>query len=106
MDIQNLVRLTGDVITELDVVRADWRLNDATRRGFDDFRDRLDTAQRVLVRNAFRIGTAQISTASLQINALNDRLRDELKALAELARAAETTKQIVDIIERLAGLRF
>ena len=44
-----LIQLIGDVVTEVDVLRSDFRRETKTRKQLDNIRDELDTAKRILI---------------------------------------------------------
>ena len=62
-----LIRLIGDVITEVDVLRSDFRRETKTRKNLDNIRDELDTAQRILVRNVINENTKQFKEAGAHL---------------------------------------
>lgn len=105
MNTLDLVRLIGDIVTELDVIRSDWRIKLDDKIALDNFRDRLDAVQKILIRNAFRAQTSQVNSAAQQLIGLNDGLKKELKDLQGITQALHTLTQLVDILERVAGLR-
>src|SRR5215831_9378010 len=99
-----LIRLIGDVITEVDVLRSDFRRETKTRKNLDNIRDELDTAQRILVRNVINENTKQFREVTTELKEINEELRETIDDVDKVAETLETLVQFVGVVQKIAEL--
>jgi len=99
-----LIRLIGDVITEVDVLRSDFRRETKTRKQLDNIRDELDTAQRILVRNVINENTKQFKEVTTELKEVNEALRETIDDVEKVAETLETLIKFVGVVQKIAEL--
>ena len=99
-----LIRLIGDVITEVDVLRSDFRRETKTRKNLDNIRDELDTAQRILVRNVINENTKQFREVTTELKETNEELRETIDDVEKVAETLETLVKFVGVVQKIAEL--
>lgn len=99
-----LIRLIGDVITEVDVLRSDFRRETKTRKQLDNIRDELDTAQRILVRNVINENTKQFKEVTTELKEVNEELRETIDDVEKVAETLETLIKFVGVVQKIAEL--
>ena len=99
-----LIRLVGDVITEVDVLRSDFRRETKTRKQLDNTRDELDTAQRILVRNVINENTKQFREVTTELKETNEELRETIDDVEKVAETLETLVKFVGVVQKIAEL--
>ena len=99
-----LIRLIGDVITEVDVLRSDFRRETKTRKQLDNIRDELDTAQRILVRNVIHENTKQFKEVTTELKEVNEALRETIDDVEKVAETLETLIKFVGVVQKIAEL--
>lgn len=99
-----LIRSVGDVITEVDVLRADFKRETRTRKSLDNIRDELDTAQRKLVRNVINDNTKQFKEATTSLKEVNADLRESIDDVDRVAETLETLVKFVGVVQKIAEM--
>ena len=99
-----LIRLIGDVITEVDVLRSDFRRETKTRKNLDNIRDELDTAQRILVRNVINENTKQFKEVTISLKEVNGELRETIDDVDRIAETLENLVKFVGVVQKIAEL--
>jgi len=104
MDRNELIKLIGDVLTKLDVLRGSLLPDDPQRKDLDRLRSRLDLLQSELVQNAFDDGTPEYKKAASEIKAVNDDLRSTIADVNKVADTLEALKAFVGAVDTLVGI--
>jgi uncharacterized membrane-anchored protein YhcB (DUF1043 family) len=99
-----LIRLIGDVITEVDVARSNFRRETKVRRHLDNIRDELDTFQRKLVRSVIRDNTADFKDLTKSLQEVNGELRLTIQDVDEIAQTLETLVKFVGVVQKIMEL--
>jgi hypothetical protein len=99
-----LIRLVGDVITDVDVLRSNFRRETKNRRSLDDIRDQLDTSQRKLVRSVINDNTKEFKELTASLKEVNGNLRQTIEDMNEIAQSLETLVKFVGVVQKIAEL--
>lgn len=99
-----LIRLIGDVITEVDVLRANFKRETKNRKNLDDIRDDLDTAQRKLVRNVISDNTKNFKELTTSLQEVNGGLRQTIEDVDKIAQTLEILVKFVGVVQKIAEL--
>jgi len=99
-----LIRLIGDVLTEVDVVRANFMRETATRKRLDNIRDALDTYQRKLVRSVIKDNTKSFKELTMSLKKVNESLRQTIEAVDKIAQTLEDLVKFVGVVQKIAEL--
>lgn len=104
MDRLELIRLICDVITEIDVLRSDFRRGTKKRERLDDIRAELDFLQRKLVRHAFADNTEEFQTLTTSLDQANAELRQTINDVNRVADTLESLVKFVGVVQKVVGL--
>jgi chromosome segregation ATPase len=99
-----LIRLIGDVITEVDVLRSHFQRETENRKKLDDFRDDLDTAQRKLVRNEIEDNTKKYKELTASLQEINKELSKTIEDVNSVAQTLETLVKFVGVVQKIAEM--
>ncbi|MCI0653976.1 MAG: hypothetical protein L0Y39_05805 [Methylococcaceae bacterium] len=99
-----LVRLIGDVITEIDVLRSSFDREDKNRERLDTIRDELDRAQRKLVRGVIGENTNQFKELGTSLSAVDRKLQQTIDDVDKTAQTLEMLVEFVAIAQKIAEL--
>jgi DNA anti-recombination protein RmuC len=99
-----LIRLIGDVITEVDVLSSTFEPGSKNRKRLDNFRDDLDTSQRKLVRNLIRDNTEEFKELTGSLKEVNGELRQTIDDVDELATTLETLAKFIGVVQKIVEL--
>jgi DNA anti-recombination protein RmuC len=99
-----LIRIIGDVITEVDVLRSNFKRQTKSRKSLDNIRDELDTSQRKLVRNVFTDNTKQFIELTKSLKEVNEGLRQTIEDADQVAQTLETLVKFVSVVQKIAEL--
>ncbi len=99
-----LIRLIGDVLTEVDVVRANFMRETATRKRLDNIRDALDTYQRKLVRSVIKDNTKPFKDLTMSLKEVNENLRQTIESVDKIAQTLEELVKFVGVVQKIAEL--
>jgi|JI10StandDraft_1071094.scaffolds.fasta_scaffold130701_2 hypothetical protein len=100
----DLIRIIGDVIVRVDVLRSALDRNAPNRKKLDDLRDELDAAQRKLVRNGIDSQTAEFATHMSALKIQNNTLKATIDSVGQLARTLESLVAFTNIVQRIVAL--
>lgn len=92
----DVIRLLGDVITDLDVLRANFDRGTQDRTRLDNLRDDLDTVQRKLVRVVISDNTKKFRDRSTALKIID---RDLSQTIADVDKVADTLTTLVKFLE-------
>ena len=90
-----LIRLIGDIITEIDVLRGDFSRHTEERNQLDDLRKELDNFQRRLVSDVIDENTPDFQGLTASLKEVNAELRQTIN---EVSKAAETLQSLVNFV--------
>lgn len=99
-----LIRLIGDVITEVDVARSNFERETTNRKSLDNIRDQLDTYQRKLVRSVINDNTTPFKELSTSLKEINTNLRQTIEDVDKTAQTLETLVKFVEVVQKIAEL--
>lgn len=100
----DLIRLIGDVITEVDVLSSTFEPESENRKRLDKFRDDLDTAQRKLVRNVISDNTEKFKDLTGSLKEVNRELRQTIDDVNKVATTFETLVKFVGVIQKIVEM--
>lgn len=104
MNRAELIRLIGDVITDVDVLRSDFSRGTKSRIRLDDMRDKLDTFQRQLVRNVIKDNTKGFAELTKSLGEINNELRQTIDDVDKIAETLEALVRLVGVVQKIAEL--
>lgn len=104
MTMLELIRLIGDVIVEVDVLRSTLDRGTLERKRLDNVRDELDTYQRKLVRNVINTQTARFRELTASLKGVNASLRQTIEEVDKVAQTLESLVKLVGIVQKIAEL--
>lgn len=104
MSVAGAVRIIGDVITELDVLRANFDRETEKRRKLDNIRDDLDAAQRKLVRSQIKDNSPGFQGASEKLKSNNTALRQVIDDVNKFADTLESLVKFLEAAQKIAEL--
>ncbi len=99
-----LIRLMGDVLTEVDVMRSNFSREDANRKQLDTIREKLDIIQHKLVRSIISDNTEQFKTLTVSLKEINTNLNQTIEDVDKTAETLETLVNFVGVVEKIAEL--
>jgi len=99
-----LIRLMGDVLTEVDVLRSNFSREDANRKQLDTIREKLDIIQHKLVRSIISDNTEQFKTLTVSLKEINTNLNQTIEDVDKTAETLETLVNFVGVVEKIAEL--
>lgn len=100
----NVIRLIGDVLTELDVLRAGFDRGTATRTRLDNLRDEIDTVERKLVRTCIEENTTNFRESGAALKAVNINVRQTIKDVDKVAETLEALVKFLEAAQNIADL--
>ncbi len=100
----DLIRLIGDVLTEIDVLSSNFDPDTKDRDAFDEQRDKLDTAQRRLVHSTINENTKELKDISASLKAVNETLSRTSSDIGKIATTFESLVNLVNVIQKIVEL--
>src|SRR5260370_42168339 len=97
----DVIRMVGDVITDIDVLRGSLLPNDPVREDLNDYRLLLDGRQQRLTREVFNDNTPAFAAAAAKMSTINSQIEDSLGKLDDLE---VTLKKIGAFINAVTNL--
>lgn len=94
-----LIKLIGDVLTKLDVLRGSMLPGDSNRRELDRLRKQLDGLQLRLAKTQFDDNTQAFITATAEITAINKELKKTLNKIEKVVTTLETLSRFVTAVD-------
>jgi DNA anti-recombination protein RmuC len=92
------------VITEVDVLRSNYKSETKNRKRFDNIRDELDSSQCKLVRNVINDNTKQFIELTKSLKEVNEELRQTIEDVDQVALTLETLVEFIDAVQKIAEL--
>ena len=99
-----LIRLIGDVIIEVDVLRSDFPRHTEERNRLDDLRDDLDNSQRRLVRKVIDENTPRFKKLTASLKKVNTELRQTINEVSKIAETLQSLIKFVGAVQKIVEL--
>src|SRR5215218_1913689 len=93
-----VIRMIGDVLTEIDVAVGSLVPGDPNLTTMQDLRRLLDSRQLVLSRQVFEDNTASFQQAAAQLKMVNDGIRGTIRRIDEMERAIENVTRFLNAV--------
>lgn len=97
----DLIKMIGDVVTDIDVARGSLLPDDPNRHQLDDLRILLDDRQRKLSKAAFDDTTQQFQDSAKKLQAVNDQIRGSIQQVNKVATVLTNIKTFLDAVTSL-----
>jgi len=99
-----LIKLIGDVLTKLDVLRGSLLPNEPNRTELDRLRKQLDGLQLKLSKNIFDENTSGFLKATKDLEAVNKELKKTLNKIEKIVTTLETLKRFVTVVDDIVKI--
>ena len=96
-----LLRLIGDVITEIDTAIGDLLPSDPNQRQLQDLRILLDDRQRQLSRQIFDENTVAFQNATQELKAVNDQIVSSLRNIQNMVDTINNVSRFLNSVTSL-----
>ena len=96
-----LLRLIGDVITEIDTAIGDLLPSDPNQRQLQDLRILLDDRQRQLSRQVFDENTVAFQNATQELKAVNDQIVSSLRNIQNMVDTINNVTRFLNSVTSL-----
>jgi|SRR5579859_5445600 len=97
----DIIKMLGDVITEIDVARGSLLPDDPNRHRLDDLRVLLDDRQRKLSKATFDDGTQQFQDAAQKLKAVNDQIKGSIQQVNQIVTVLTNIGTFLDEVTSL-----
>ncbi len=97
----DVIKMIGDVITDIDVARGSLLPDDPNRHQLDDLRILLDDRQRKLSKAAFDDTTQQFQDSAQKLQAVNDQIRGSIQQVNKIVTLLSNIKTFLDAVTSL-----
>ena len=101
-----LIRLIGDVLTKVDVLRGSLPADNADRDELDRLRRKLDRFQLKLAQEEFEANTPVFQQAVDDLAAINRSLRRTINEIDQFVTTMQNLRRFVDAVNRIVGIVF
>ena len=98
-----LIKLIGDVLTKLDVLRGSLLPDAPDRLDLDRLRRQLDRKQLQLVQNQFDENTQKFQNAIERLEAVNKELKKTINDVEKVAATIANLKRFVKAVDEIIG---
>jgi hypothetical protein len=99
----DVIRMLGDVLTEIDVAVGSLLPNDPNLVRLQDLRRLLDARQLALSRQVFADNTEQFQSAVARLEAVNDDIRGSISKIDDLVTVIQNVTRFVDSVTSFMG---
>ena len=99
-----LIKLIGDVLTKLDVLRGSLLPGEPNRIELDRLRKGLDSLQLKLVKNDFEDNTKKYLDATEKLRSVNGDLKKTITKLEKIVTTLETVKKLVAVVDEIISI--
>lgn len=96
-----LIRLIGDVLTEIDSAIGSLLPSDPHQQQLQDLRILLDDRQRKLSQQVFDDNTAAFQNAAQQLKAVNDQIRSTIQQVQKIEDTISNVTRFLDSVTSL-----
>jgi hypothetical protein len=97
----DVIRMVGDVITEIDVLRGSLLPDDPSRQKLNDCRILLDDRQQRLARKVFDDSTPEFAAAAAKLKKINTQIEASIDKLDNLEATLKNIKSFIDSVTNL-----
>ena len=95
-----VIRMIGDVLTEIDVAVGSLVPGDPDLTALQDLRRLLDSRQLVLSRQVFDDNTASFQQAAAELKAVNDNIQGTIRRIDEMAKVIENVTRFLGAVTK------
>ena len=99
-----LIRLIGDELTKVDVLRGSLSPDDANREELNRLRRKLDGMQLKISQNEFDDNTHAFQQAAEELSVINRSLRRTINDIEKLMTTIQNLRRFVDAVNNLIGV--
>jgi hypothetical protein len=99
-----LIRLIGNVIVEVDVLRSDFPRGSVRRNALDNHRDDLDDSQRKLVRSVIDDNTQEFHNLTASLSVTNTELDRTIGDVNKIAETLESLVKFIGTVQKIIEL--
>ena len=96
-----LIRLIGDVLTEIDMAIGSLLPSDPHQPRLQDLRILLDDRQRKLSQQVFDDNAAAFQSAAQQLQGINDQIRGTIHQVQKIENTIDNIKRFLDSVTSL-----
>jgi len=93
-----VIRMIGDVLTEIDVASGSLMPNDPNLVKLQDLRRVLDSRQLMLSRQLFNENTERFQDAARELKAVNDQIRDRITRVEDMVEVLDNVTRFLDAV--------
>jgi division protein CdvB (Snf7/Vps24/ESCRT-III family) len=104
MSKQELIRMIGDVLTEIDGLSTHFNPGDKSRDRLDELRDRLDKSQRQLVKQAVMQNVLRFDQLTDEALNINQELLKTVNDTEKVTVTLETLVRFAGAVQEIAEL--
>jgi len=97
----DVIKMIGDVITDIDIARGSLLPDDPNRHQLDDLRVLLDDRQRKLSKTAFDDTTKQFQDATQKLKTVNDQIKGSIQHVDKIVTVLANIKSFLDAVTSL-----
>ena len=97
----DVIRMVGDVITDIDVLRGSLLPDDPLRQKMNDYRILLDDRQQRLTREVFKDNTPAFASAAAKLKTINSQIEASLDKLDNMEATLKNIKTFIDSVTNL-----
>lgn len=99
----DVIRMIGDVLTEIDVAVGSLLPNDPNLVRLQDLRRLLDARQLALSRQVFDDNTERFQIAATRLKAVNDDIRGSIRRIDNMVTAIQNVTRFLDSLTSFIG---
>lgn len=99
----DVIRMIGDVLTEIDVAVGSLLPTDPDLVRLQDLRRLLDARQLALSRQLFEDNTEQFRNASARLKAVNDEIVGSIRRIDDLVTVIRNVTRFIDAVTSFMG---
>ena len=98
-----VIRMIGDVLTEIDVTVGSLMPGDPDLTRLQDLRRLLDSRQLMLSRQVFDDNTRQFLQAAAELQVVNDEIRGKIRKVDDMVTAIRNVTKFLDAVTGFMG---
>lgn len=95
------IKLIGDLLTKIDVLRGSLMPDSPNRTALDRIRKSLDKKQLVLSQNQFDDNTQEYINAAKKLEDINKEVKKTISKIEKLVETIENLKRLVGAVENI-----
>ena len=97
----DVIRMVGDVITDIDVLRGSLLPDDPLRQKMNDYRILLDDRQQQLTRKLFDDNTPAFAAAAAKLKKIDSQIEASIDKLDNMEATLKNIKTFIDSVTNL-----